>query len=68
MATIISDGFSELLTLYIADFKRLLEGDEHLRGVIEQVAGDRAMENINQDWAKLFPSIADSMLIWTIVC
>jgi CPA1 family monovalent cation:H+ antiporter len=49
MATIISDGFSELLTLYIADFKRLLEGDEQLREVIEQVARDRAMENNNEN-------------------
>ena len=48
MATIKSDGFSELLTLYTADFKRLLEKDEQLRGVIEQVARDRAMENTNE--------------------
>ncbi|MBT8113766.1 MAG: cyclic nucleotide-binding domain-containing protein, partial [Arenicella sp.] len=49
MATIISDGFSELLTLYTQDFKRLLDQDDQLRSVIERVAQERARENINEE-------------------
>jgi CPA1 family monovalent cation:H+ antiporter len=45
IASVISDGFSELLVLHTKDFLQMLDKDAELRQQIEKIARQRAIEN-----------------------
>lgn len=47
IASVISDGFSELLVLHTKDFNQMLNKDAELRQQIEEIAEQRAIENQN---------------------
>ena len=47
IASVISDGFSELLVLHTKDFNQMLNKDPELRQQIEEIAEQRAIENQN---------------------
>lgn len=45
MASVVSDGFSELLVLHTKDFKQMLSKDDELREQIEKIAQQRIIDN-----------------------
>lgn len=45
MASVVSDGFSELLVLHTKDFKQMLTKDDQLREQIEKIAQQRLIDN-----------------------
>lgn len=49
VATVISDGFSELLVLHTKDFNQMLSKDDELRKQIEKIAQQRALDNQSGD-------------------
>ena len=49
MASVVSDGFSELLVLHTKDFRQMLSKDPELRRQIESVAEQRTIDNQSDD-------------------
>lgn len=45
MASVVSDGFSELLVLHTKDFNQMLSKDPELRKQIETIAEQRSFDN-----------------------
>ena len=45
MASVVSDGFSELLVLHTRDFNQMLSKDPKLRQQIEKIAEQRTIDN-----------------------